>query len=257
MINIFLNFAIGLFLLFAHSGCSTNQQNNSFAKSVFQTNGASGVRENKDLLIKSLLAYSEKLNKRNPSHYSKKYSVYINSDIKNHTNRFIMPLLRTKRKPTYKDYLNIAFNKKYIKDRNDYLIMGIYKLLYWAYEMDRSYTVTTMQYDLAKIQKANEVMQIVQYRIRTAKDIDGNYLFLTWQRAWQVDLLKKINKKSLVSQDLTLQCYDTKLLLSSSNMSFEVISSNMIYTIQRTLRSLGAEANNLSASALKSVFIFL
>lgn len=255
--KISFNLIIGAFLLFAYSGCSTSQQNNSFAKSVFQTNGASGVRENKDLLIKLLLEYSAKLNKRNPSHYSKKYSIYINDDIKNHTNRFIMPLLRAKTKPTYQDYLNIAFDKKYVKNRNDYLILGIYKLFFWAYEMERSYTVTTMQYDLQKIQKANEVMQIVQYRIRTAKDIEGNYLFLTWQRAWQVDLLKKINKKSLNVQDLTLQCYDTKLLLSSSNMSFEVISSNMIYTIQRTLISLGAEANNLSASALKGVFIFL
>lgn len=255
--KILFNLLTGTLLLLAYSGCSTNQQNNSFAKSVFQTNGASGVRESKEFLIKSLLEYSEKLNKRNPSHHSKEYSAYINNEIKNHSNTITLPLLKTKRRATYKDYLNIAFDNKYVKNRNDYLILGIYKMIYWAYEMERSYTVTTMQYDLQKIQRANEVMQIIQYRIRTAKDVDGNYLFLTWQRAWQIDLLKKINKKSLNSQDLTLQCYDTKLLLSNSNMSFEVISSNMIYTIQRSLVSLGAEANSLSASALKSVFIFL
>lgn len=249
--------AVTIFLIFSFGGCSNNQQNNSFAKSIFQTNGASGVRENKDYLIKLLLTYSDKLNKRNPSHYSKKYHTYIYNDIKNRKDNITLPLLKNKLKPTYKDYLNIAFNKKYVKNRNDYLILGIYKLLYWAYDMKRSYSVTTMQYDLKKIQKANEVMQIIRYRIRLAKDVDGNYLFITWQRAWQVDLLKKIKSKSLKQNDLTLQCYDTNLLLSSSNMSFEVINSQMIFLIQRTLISLGAEANNLSASAVKSVFIFL
>lgn len=246
-----------LFVLLYLSGCAGNSENSSFAKSVFQTNGASGVREDTDMLMKLLLEYSVKLNKRNPNNYSKEYSKYIIGSIKNHSLSMRLPLLKSNPNATYKEYLNIAFDKKYVQNRSDYLIVGIYKLLYWAYEMDRSYTVTAMQYDLPKVQKANEVMQIVQYRIKTAKDVDGNYLFLTWQRQWQVDLLKKMNKKTLLAQDMSLACYDEKLLLSSSNMSFEVITSNMIFVIQKTLKSLGAEPNNLSASAIKGIFFFL
>ena len=58
-----------------------------------------------------------------------------------------------------------------------------------------------MQYDIEKLQEANKMMQIIQYRIQTAKDIDGNYLFITWQRPWQIEVLKKINSNKEVDLD--------------------------------------------------------
>ncbi|MCF6309419.1 MAG: hypothetical protein L3J19_02930 [Sulfurimonas sp.] len=241
-----------LVLFLSITGCST-KEDYSFVKSIFQTDGASTVKAHVDILRNKLLEYKIKLNKRNPNYYCKKTDETITNEIKNSTNNLTLALLTNKINSTYKDYLNIAFSSEYVTDRNDYLIMGIYKLFYRAYTVERSHTVTTMQYDIEKLQEANKMMQIIQYKIQTATNNDGNYLFITWQRPWQIEVLAKINNK----KEIDLDKYTKKQLLYHSNMSFQVISSGMISTIQETLKSLGAEATNLSRSAIKSIFIFL
>jgi hypothetical protein len=241
-----------LFLSLSVIGCS-DKKDYTFVKSIFQTDGATAVKMQADILRNKLFKYKVKLNKRNPNYYSKKYSRAITNEIKNSTNNLTLELLKNKTYATYKEYLNIAFTPKYVKNRNDYLIVGIYKLIYWAYTIERSHTLTAMQYDINKIQEANKMMQIIQYRIQTAKDENGNYLFITWQRPWQIEVLKKINK----NKNIDLNKYTKEQLLYRSNMSFQVISSSMIFTLQETLRYLGAEATNLSKSAIKGIFIFL
>ena len=240
------------FLFLSFSACST-KEDTSFVQSIFQTNGAAAVRIHTDALRESLLKYKLKLDKRNPVYHSKKDSKDIEEEIKHSAGKVTLELLKNKKDASYKDYLNIAFSEGYVKHRNDYLIMGIYKLLYWAYTIDRSHTITTIQYDVEKIQEANKMMQIIQYRIQTATDKDRNYLFITWQRPWQIEVLKKINK----NQEVDLGKYTNRQLLYHSNMNFQVISSGMIFTLQETLRYLGAEATNLSAQAIKSVLMFL
>ena len=241
-------FTIILFLNI--TGCST-KEDKAIAHSIFQTTGASAVREYTDILMDYLLKYKLKLDKRNPNYHSIKNSKVITDEISNGSSNINMQLLKYKSSTTYNEYLNIAFSKEYVKNRNDYLIIGIYKLLYWAYSMDRAHTITTMQYDIAKIQKANKLMQIIQYKIQTNKDKNGNYLFITWQRPWQIEILRNKNKK------IDLDRYTKEELLYHSNMNFQVISSSMIFIIQETLRYLGAEVTNLSTQALKGVFIFL
>jgi len=241
-----------IFILSVFVGCST-KEDKAFVQSIFQTNGAVAVREHTDLLKESLLKYQVKLNKRNPSYSSKENVQFIINDIKNEKNRVRLNLLKNKQNATYKDYLNIAFDVNYVKNRNDYLILGIYKMLYWAYTIDRSHNITTLQYDVEKLQEANKMMQVIQYRVQTARNKDGNYLFLTWQRAWQIKILKNINQE----KDINLEQYTKKELLYHSNMSFQVISSKMIFTLQETLRYLGVEGTNLSTQAIKSVFMFL
>lgn len=177
----------------------------------------------------------------------------IKNEIENSNENVVLPLLSKKYDVSYKDYLNVAFSEEYVSTRNDYLIVGIYKLLYWAYTMDRSHTITALQYDVEKLQEANRVMQIIQYRIQNATDQEGNYLFITWQRPWQVKVLKEINQ----NKNRNLEVYGDEELLYHSNMSFQVISSNMIFTVQETLRYLGSEGTNLSAQTIKSIFIFL
>jgi len=251
----FSKFSIVLYvviILFSLGGCS-NKKDKAFVQSMLQTNGAAAVREHTEKLKESILNYYIKLNKRNPSFYSKKNFKLIKKEIQNSTDNVVLPLLANKKNTSYKDYLNIALSEKYVKDRNDYLISGIYKMIYWAYDIKRLHTLTTIQYDTKKIQEANKMMQVIQYRIKTEKDKEGKYLFLTWQRAWQVDLINKRSK----SDKVDLSNYSKKELLYSSNMSYQVISSNMIFTIQESLRYLGAEATNLSAQAIKSVFMFL
>ena len=234
------------------NGCST-KDDDSFVRKVFQTNGASEVREHTFKLQKSIVKYYEKLNKRNPNHSSKLNTKKIINDINKRIDTVSFDVFTKKKNITYKEYLNVAFSKSYVKNRNDYLIAGIYKMLYFAYAIDRSHTITTMQYDIEKIQEANKMMQIIQYRIQTDKNKDGDFLFLTWQRPWQIDLLKNINKK----KEIDLEKYTKKDLMYHSNMSFQVITTGMIFTLQETLRYLGSESTNLSSEAIKSVFVFL
>ena len=252
IIKIFIKQTIFILIFLSVVGCST-KKDDMFVKSIFQTNGATAVRMHIDSLKSYLLKYKIKLDKRNPNFYSKESSKIIIHEIESESYKIVLEKFKNRSNVTYKDYLNMAFSKDYVKNRNDYLILGIYKLLYWAYTIERTYTVTAMQYDVQKIQEANKTMQIVQYKIQTATDKNGNYLFLTWQRAWQVELLKDINS----GKKRDLDRYTTKELLYHSNMSFQVISSSMIFTIQETLRYLGSETVNLSTQAIKSVFMFL
>lgn len=235
-------------LVFSTNGCSQKD-----VHAVFQTNGASIVREHTSVLQRQLLKYYEKLNQRNPKYTTKIESIPVLYDIKNRKNNATLPILHKRENASYKDYLNIAFNRSDVKNRNDYLIAGIYKMFYWAYEIDRSHTVTTMQYDAKKIQEANKMMQIIQYRVQHEKDKKGNYLFLTWQHNWQVEVLESIygNKKVDVNQ------YEKERLVQCSNVDFRVISEIMIFTLQESLRYLGEEGKNLGTGVLSSVFMFL
>ncbi|MDB2562704.1 hypothetical protein N9X61_03785 [Sulfurimonas sp.] len=200
-----------------------------------------------------MLRYYVKLNKRNPIYTTKIESIPIVYDINNRTNNATLPLLNDKKDATYKDYLNIAFSRSEVKNRNDYLIAGIYKMFYWAYTIDRSHTVTTMQYDAKNIQEANKMMQVIQYRVENEKDAKGNYLFLTWQRQWQVDVLKSI----YTDKNIDVNKYKKEELIKASNMNFRITSEGMIFTLQESLRYLGEESTNLGTSAIKSVFLFL
>lgn len=220
---------------------------------VFQSNGASIVREHTTVLQRLLLRYYDKLNKRNPRYTTKIESIPIIYDINNRTNNATLPLLNDKKNATYKDYLNIAFSRDNVKNRNDYLIAGIYKMFYWAYRIDRPHTVTTLQYESEKIQEANKMMQIIQYRVENEKDVKGNYLFLTWQRQWQVDLLKSI----YTHKSIDLNTYQKEELMKPSNMNFRITSEGMIFTLQESLRYLGEESTNLGTAAISSVLMFL
>ena len=107
MIKRSLKAAISIFLLLSITACST-KEDKSFVKSIFQTNGATAVNKHTDYIRESLVTYYEKLNKRNPSYYSKDNFKVIKSEIQNKTNNIILPLLSGKKSASYKDYLNIA-----------------------------------------------------------------------------------------------------------------------------------------------------
>lgn len=247
--NLFIKLFFLVVFIFFMNGCSKKS-----VHAVFQTNGASIVREHTNVLQRLLLEYYTKLNLRNPRYTTKIEQIPIIYDIKNRVNNATLPLLANKKDATYKDYLNIAFSRTAdVKNRNDYLIAGIYKMLYWAYTIDRVHTVTTMQYDAQKIQEANKMMQVIQYRVANEKDEKGNFLFLTWQREWQTDVLKSIH----ADKNIDLNAYKKEDLLKPSNMNFRIISEGMIFSLQESLRYLGEESTNLGTSAIKSVFIFL
>ena len=70
---------------------------------MFQTNGASLVREHTEVLQKLLLKYYTKLNKRNPKYTTKIERITILYDINNRTNNATLPLLNDKNNVSYKD----------------------------------------------------------------------------------------------------------------------------------------------------------
>ncbi|MCP4970392.1 MAG: hypothetical protein GY932_07355 [Arcobacter sp.] len=85
----------------------------------------------------------------------------------------------------YKDYLQIAFSKDYIPCRNDYLILGLYYLVYDLYDIEDSHKVIALEYDKNKLHKLYKNLQVIKWKIKVNRDFKGNYLFKTWQNNWQ------------------------------------------------------------------------
>ncbi|MEA3289949.1 MAG: hypothetical protein U9Q04_07210, partial [Campylobacterota bacterium] len=96
-------------------------------------------------------------------------------------------------------------------------------------------------------------MQILQWKIKHNKDSNNQYLFLTWQKNWQVELAKKINKKDF-NFEMIKELHHIKTnkenLLDGSNSSFEILTSLMILYLHDSLKLLGAEPNKLSVDAI-------
>ena len=100
---------------------------------------------------------------------------------------------------------------------------------------------------------------MIQWRIKYRKDIQGNYLFLTWQNNWQIQLAKQTNIHNPdynLIQNLDYIKDDKENIFYHSNMSFETIISKMIYINNNTIKRLGGEPNELAIGAIK-FFIFL
>jgi hypothetical protein len=247
---------IVIILLF--SGCSSNQ--NPSVKKLFQTNNATITHLNYKDNIQQLLKYQKKLNLRNPKKYNHKTDQIIYNQIKYSKNNFFLFGNKTKQMKHYQDYLNYAFNKNSVKNRSDYLILGIYRLLYDTYEMDKSHKFTSLSYDINKFKKAYKLMKIIQWKIKHDKDNNGNYLFKTWQNNWQLELEKKIKNKIKPSWELikNLEYIKNKkeTIFDSSNISFELLTNNIIQNIKTDIRVMGEEPSDLALDAL-SFFIFL
>ncbi len=64
-------------------------------------------------------------------------------------------------------------------------------MIFDAYKMDEKHQFSAIEYDKEKMIKLYEYLQIVRWKIRTAKDDKENYLFNTWQNNWQLELAKK------------------------------------------------------------------
>lgn len=249
-----------LLLLLLLTGCSTHEGEDSFVKEVFQTSGASSLRGYLYDLDGLLEQYRQKLNKRNPRAYSKAHEASLRDEIKEQTDKIRLPLVAAAA-PQYKQYLKIAFSPKPLENRNDYLVLAVHKLIYYAYGRERFHALSAMQYDIEKLQEAHHALQAIQWKIKHARDERGKYLFLTWQQNWQVELQKRLEGGDKLSDGLILDLQPIKSgeesLLDPSNMSFENITGNMLYIVAETISILGGEPSSLGAQSLKSFFFFL
>lgn len=242
--------------LFFSSCIPTNDE----FKRVFQTNSATSIKNDSKDLLNLLVKFKKKLDKRNPNNFSKKLETKIFKIIKMENKKLYLKY-RDNILKNYKDYLQIAFSKDKILHRNDYLVLGVYYLIDSSYEMDAGHRLTALQYDKVKLSKLYKNLQIIKWKIKVDKDFEGNYLFLTWQNNWQIQLEEKLNnnKKLYLDEIKMLKAINenTETMFDSSNFSFEIILTQMLDRVGDSLRALGEEPQNLSISALRSVFLFL
>jgi len=160
----------------------------------------------------------------------------------------------------YNRYLKIAFEKE-TKLRNDYLILGLYKQLWFAYEQNETHQITTLSYDQEALKTLFYTLKVIKWKINTKKDENGNYFFLTWQNNWQVELKKHLDKGEQPTWQLIQNLKHIKnnkeSLFSSSNPNFEILMSEMIFRIENSLKIIGEEPLDISIEAMKSLVFFL
>jgi len=240
------------------SGCISATQER--VEKMLQTNSANSMKKDYTQITKELIVFKEKLDKRNPSAYDKDFSNQIYTEINNLTNTRNLAYENIQLH-TYKEYLQIAFSKFEIKNRNDYLILGLYKEIYDAYDIQSGHQITALTYDKNKLQNLYQNLQILKWKLNTARDVKDEYLFLTWQNNWQIELEKRLKQKEIKTYDDILNLKYIKegkeTLFSQSNMSFEVLLSSMMYHVKNSLETLGVEPVDVGLEAVKTMFIFL
>lgn len=245
-----------LFLLL-FSGCVPKQD---VVENIFQTNSATIVKKDYKRTLQHLLMLKSKLDKRNPNSYNKEISNKIYSQIDALNNGFYLKY-KNKDIKNYKEYLQIAFSKTNIEHRNDYLILGLYYMIYDAYDIKDGHQLTALLYDREKLQRLYHNLQIFKWKFKTAKDLDETYLFLTWQNNWQIELEKKVKNGLQPSwtdiQNLHFIKNNKESIFDHSNFSFEVLLTQMIDNTHESLDLLGVEVTEMSVEAITTVFLFL
>lgn len=241
---------IGFIFLF--QGCSFTQDN---VRSIAQTNSAIKLTNSKNQVLKYLIEYKKKLDLRNPSAYNKNIRSDIYNQIK--TNQDYINLIQDNKKlHTYQEYFLHAFSKEEVQNRNDLLIIGLYKLIYKAYLLNENHKFTAMQYNSLDMLTLYKYLQVIRWKIRTATDNNDNYLFVTWQNNWQLELMKKDISDLNIIKELKYIKNNEETVFSHSNFSFEVLITLMLANVEASLKEINVEPYELSISALKS-FIFV
>lgn len=224
-------------------------------KSMAQTNSASQIEEYKSEVLKLLLVYKEKLDLRNPYSYNKKLASNINHQISTKQD-YINIIQDDKKLKNYKEYLHYAFSKNDIRNRNDFLILGMYKLIYQAFAYENNHTFAASQYDKRSMIKLYETLQVIRWKVRTNKDKHNQYLFKTWQNNWQLELENSDTSDLNIIKQLKYIKSNQETIFDHSNFSFEINISNMLVNIEHILRKINVEPYEMGLSAIKS-FVFI
>lgn len=249
-------FVVTLILTLGFTGCLPKQED---VENVFQSNAAVIIKNDYKNIQKHLLSLKKSLDARNPKSFDKNLSYGINQLI-NESKSNLYLTYRGNLLEDYKEYLQIAFSKDNISNRNDYFILGLYYAVHDAYKIADGHKVIALEYDKENLLKLYKNLQIIKWKIKVDRNINNEYLFLTWQNNWQVELEKKINNKEKINyqtiQDLKYIKNGKESLLSYSNFYFEVVLTQIIDNVKGSLKSLGEEPKDLTISAVK-MFLFL
>lgn len=252
------NILLLIFIVLCFTSCSNLQEK---VRNTVQSQSAKQLRNDYKEIMKLLSLYKTKLDKRNPQNYSLMLDGLLKENIRENTNTINLHIKNINNYPKYTDYLNYAFNKELmVKDRNDYLVIGLYKMFYNAYKRDLKHKLTALSYDINDLQKAYKNLQVIQWKIKQDKNQNNQYLFLTWQNNWQIELAKKLENMNLESISLgELENIKSKKesLLDPSNHSFEILTSNMILYMAHSIKVLDGEPEDLGINAMISFIFFL
>lgn len=239
--------------VFFITGCSNSS--NLEVSSFLQTQNAKLIKQHYKDINKLLLEYKTKLDIRNPNSYDKNLDKHLKKNIQK-SNNINLYSKKHKKFNYYHEYLNYAFSNENVKNRNDYLIIGIYKMFYKIYNMRSKHKLTALNYDLKEFQKAYKNLQILNWKIKTKKDTNNNYMFLTWQNNWQIEYLQRLNNnKSYTFNSIDLKNISQKKesLLDPSNTSFEIIIHSMLLYLKQSILILGAQPEELAIESILSI----
>jgi hypothetical protein len=239
-------------LVLFFNGCSFNKDS---IKSIAQTNSAIEIIKYKNEITSSLLEYKKKLDLRNPNSYNKLLAKNIAYQVESNQN-YINILQDGKKLKTYDEYLHYAFSNERIENRNDFLIIGLYKLIYKAYGLEDTHKFTALEHNKYELSKLYKYLQVLRWKIRTQKDMNGNYLFNTWQNNWQLELLSKDTSDLNIIKELAYIKENKETIFTHSNFSFELLFSRILLNVEYTLRKINIEPYAMSTSAIRS-FIFI
>ncbi len=252
-----MKYLLSLLIVILFTGCVPQKES---VQTFFQTDSATTIKKDYAFAIKSLKTLKTKLDKRNPKAFDKTLVKSMNTLIDNLDNTLHLKF-QGRTIDNYKDYLQLAFSKDSIKNRNDYFTLGLYYLIYDAYDIKEGHQVTALSYSTEKLEKLYKNLQIIKWKIKYAKNINDNYLFLTWQNNWQIELKKRIKKGYEPSwkelQQLEYIKNGKESFFVASNFSFEVLLTQMTDRVANTLQLLGITPQEMSLEALKAIFIFI
>ena len=244
-------------LILFFSGCANSQNK---LEEFFQTDNATHIKKDYYEIVKLLSEYKKKLDKRNPQNYDKQFSHYMYNEFNNATNNLFLKE-NGKYIDDFNDYLRIAISPKQIANRNDYLILGLYKQIYKSYEIEEDIQISTLTYEIEKLKSLYYTLSVINWQIKSKKDENDNYLFLTWQNNWQIELEKKVKQGLKPTwkdfENLTYIKNGEENIFGYSNFSFEHTILHMKNRVEMTLERLGVEPTEMSINAIKSLFIFL
>ena len=241
-----INLLIILSVFLSMTACSYKQK----ASEILQSNSATIIAQDYKDIIKLLLKYKNILDLRNPGLSDKKLSKEIVFNIKHGYNS-----LNFLKNGSYSDYLRKSFEKE-TKNRSDFLILGLYKMFYKAYNIKDGHHITALGYDAKLFKSVYYTLQVLRWKIRNAKDENGRFIFATWQLNWQLELNK--NYKNITINNLkSLPSIKSgkETLLDHSNFNFEITLSMMIDRVKNSLEVMGEEPLNLSITAMKALIL--
>ncbi|KFL33598.1 MULTISPECIES: hypothetical protein [unclassified Sulfurospirillum] len=249
----------GFLALFLLCGCVAPNQEK--IGEVLQSHGATSLQYDFKKSVDNLILYKEKLDLRNPNSFSKESQKYIFTEMQNAKNTIRMQY-NGAYLTTYDDYLRLAFDKNStIPERNDFLILGIYKLLWESYKIGEGHQITTLSYDEERFKKLYYYLEVIKWKIKTGKDDKGRYLFLTWQNNWQVEFQNKLLMGQTPSWEMLENLPSIKSRKESiqdpSNFNFEILLSQIIFHVKNSARLIGKEPVDVGIDAMISVVLFL